>query len=247
MTDQSNLFNTSVDQPNPQGNPSPSTDALQDLLASIKNDQGQPKYKDVPTALDGLRHSQAFIEQLKAEKQAQEAELLRLKVELEKRAAVEDIVSKLSQNQSNTSTTPTETLTPAQIAELVQNQLLLKQSQDSKAENLRKVNDALVSRFGDKASEVLVAKAQELGMTVQELGELAQSKPQAVLAYFPTAQQTKPATAGINTSGFQASPASSEVPAPSKSLLSGATSKEQAAYMRQIRDEIYSKYGVTQP
>lgn len=248
MTDQSNLFTQNT---NPVVDQQPTApiqqDALQDLLASIKNDQGQPKYKDAHTALDALKHSQAFIDQLKNEKNQQEAELHRLKAELEKRQAVEEVVNRLSQNQSNAAQTNTEVLTPAQVAELVQNQLKADRLRSDKEQNLLRVNQTLTQRFGDKAAEVLKNKAQELGVTVQALGELAQQSPQAVLAYFPVTQQPTAPSAGINTSAFQNAPQSLDIPAPSKSMLSGASSKDQAAYMKEIREAIYKKYGVTQP
>lgn len=245
MTDQSNLFNQSNSPAvDPQQNPA--TDPLQDLLASIKNEQGVPKYKDVPTALSALQHSQAFIDQLKREKAEQDAKLAQLQAELEKRQAVEDVVNRLSQPSSNAATTNTEVLTPEQIAKLVQDQLQQATDLSQKEANLRKVNETLITRFGDKAGEVLKAKATELGMTVAELGELAQKTPQAVLAYFPATTKDTPQPSGLNTSGFQSSVNTTEIPNPSKSILSGASSKEQAAYMAQIKQAIYAKYGVTQ-
>ncbi|UCW44315.1 hypothetical protein, partial [Pseudomonas phage PPAY] len=33
---------------------------------------------------------------------------------------------------------------------------------------------------------------------------------------------------------------------PEKSLLKGATSKEQAEFMRRIREEVYAQHGITQ-
>lgn len=245
MTDQSNLFQP-TNSPAVDQQPNPATDPLQDLLASIKNEQGVPKYKDVPTALSALQHSQSFIDQLKREKAEQDAKLAQLQAELEKRQAVEDVVNRLSQPSSNAATTNTEVITPEQIAKIVQEQLQQTTAITQKEANLRKVNETLISRFGDKAGEVLKAKATELGMTVAELGELAQKTPQAVLAYFPVAQRDTPPSSGINTSGFQSTVVDTELPNPSKSILSGASSKEQAAFMAQIRQAIHAKYGVTQ-
>ena len=247
MTDQSNLFNQPSSNPVVDQQPNaPVQDPLKDLLASIHNEQGQPKYRDVPTALEGLRHAQGFIETLKAEKQALEAEHQRLRAELEKRQSVEDIVGRLANSQGNASTTNTESLTPEQIAELVKNQFVNIQTQTAKESNLKSVNDALVKRFGDKAGEVLKAKADELGVTVKRLGEIAQESPAAVLAYFPSTQQQSGPSPSLNTSAFQQAPVEQDIQAPSKSLLSGASSRDQAAYMKQIQEHIYRKYGVTQ-
>lgn len=246
MTDQSNLFNQPIPAVDQQQPTAPVQDPLQDLLASIKNEQGQPKYKDIPTALGALNHSQAFIDQLKAEKQQQEAELARLKAELDKRAAVEDVVSRLAQGTSNAGTTNTEVLTPEQIAAIVTKQLEADRMRTTQVTNLQTVNQTLIQRFGDKAGEVLSNKAKELGITVQQIGQLAEQSPQAVLAYFPVAQQQPATSSGLNTSAFQGAPSSTDIPAPSKSMLSGASSKDQAAYMAEIRKAIHDKYGVTQ-
>lgn len=247
MTDQSNLFNqntnTAVDQ---QQSLVPANDPLKDLLASIQNEQGQPKYRDIPSALDGLRHAQSFIETLKAEKQALEAEHQRLRDELVKRQSVEEIVGRIAPNQSNASTTNTESITPEQVAEMVKNQFVNIQTENTKKTNLQSVNDALVKRFGEKAGEVLKAKADELGITVKQLGDLAQQSPTAVLAYFPSAQPAPGNSPTLNTSAFQQAPVDRDIQAPSKSLLSGASSRDQAAYMKQIKEHIYKKYGVTQ-
>ena len=55
-----------------------SDNSFADLLGSIKNERGEPKYKDVQTALDALKHSQDFIPQLKIEKEQLEIKLANL-------------------------------------------------------------------------------------------------------------------------------------------------------------------------
>jgi hypothetical protein len=246
MTDQStNLFTSTPAVTDQQQQQAPVNDPLKDLLASIQNEQGQPKYRDIPSALDGLRHAQSFIETLKAEKQALEAEQLRMRSELEKRQSVEDIVGRLANSQGNASTTNTESITAEQVAEMVKNQFVNIQTETAKKTNLQTVNDTLVKRFGDKAGEVLKSKADELGITVKQLGDLAQQSPTAVLAYFPSLQQ-QGSSPSLNTTAFQQAPSEQDLQSPSKSLLSGASSREQAAYMKAIKEHIHKKYGVIQ-
>lgn len=253
MTDQSNLFESqqqeqskAVDQQQQQA---PNTDPLQDLLGSIRNEQGAPKYRDIPSALDGLKHSQDFIQTLKREKQELEDQFNRMKVELEKRSSVEDIVQRLASQNSDAGKTNTSGLSEQQIAEMVNNQLSKHQRVSVETQNLEAVNRTLIERFGERAGETLKAKADELGLTIQELGDLAKKTPKAVLAFFPQGsiqpqQQSK--DQGLNTSGFQGAPATPDVPRPSKSLLAGASSREQAEYMKAIKKHIYEKYGVTE-
>lgn len=251
MTDQSNLFNeqqeqkTAVDQQ--QQNQAPASDPLNDLLGSIKNEQGAPKYRDIPSALDGLKHSQDFIQTLKREKQELEDRYRAAQAELEKRSSVEDIVQRLASQNGDAGKTNTSGLSEQQIAELVASQLTQHQQVSIETQNLKSVNETLIQRFGEKAGETLKAKADELGLTVRELGELAKKTPKAVLAYFPEVQQQQQSQKqGLNTSGFQGTPVPQDIPAPSKSLLAGASSREQAEYMKAIKQHIYAKYGVTE-
>ena len=84
-------------------------------------------------------------------------------------------------------------------------------------------------------------------MSVEELGSMAATKPKAVLSWFVQAPQhtnTSVTTSSVNTSKFQQAQQES-VGRPVKSLLSGASSQEQIDYMRKIKAEVYSKYGIT--
>ena len=84
MSDQTSIFgNQNAPAPQDQNNggnsnpPTPSSnDQLANLLTGIKNERGEPKYKDVQTALEALRHSQEYIPTLKQEKEANDAKTL---------------------------------------------------------------------------------------------------------------------------------------------------------------------------
>ena len=121
---QENIFNSEQTTAPQQQAQQPSTQqpAFNDLLASITNEKGEPKYRDVPTAMDALKHSQAFIAQLKAEKDALAAEKALLASENEKLKTVEETVFKLtSQQQQQTTTSPV--ITEEVVASLVQDTL----------------------------------------------------------------------------------------------------------------------------
>src|SRR5690606_3151116 len=104
MSDQTNVF---AEQPEvnestkaPVNNQAPDANSqYADLLNTIKNEQGQPKYDSLPKALEALVHSQQYIPQLKTELQTREQELATLRAELEKRSTVEDVVSRLTAQQ----------------------------------------------------------------------------------------------------------------------------------------------------
>lgn len=95
---------------------------FEDKLKVIVNDQGQPKYKDIPAALDALKASQDHIKRLEDEAKAAQALTLLKAVANKARAdALEEIVNRLSNNSGK----PAEPATPVKEA------LLRKQSLSS--------------------------------------------------------------------------------------------------------------------
>lgn len=246
MTDQS-VFNESetsvtTDTTTIQTNP------FEDQLKGIVNEDGKQKYDSLPKALEGLKNSQEYIPQLKTELQSKEAENAALREQLARTEAVEDVVSRLSNQQA----VPTENTTQVQgLDENAVKGLFNQYTQDqqrsaAQASNENTVNSALVNLYGEKAGEIVANKAAELGTTVQALQETARVNPQLVLAAFG---QTKDQTSVTNGSVSipAVNPTDTGVTAPEKSLLAGATSKEQAAFMRQIRDEVWAENGITGP
>lgn len=261
MTDQSNVFDdkqipASTEDGAPAGDPSetktPSVeDVFADRLASIKNPEGKPKYDSVEKALEGLANAQDYIPQLKGELSQKEEEIANLRKELERMGNIEEVVSRLTADKSKDDA-PVDT--PPQGVGLDDEQLeaklaalLDKRTKASAAQaNQDAVNKALNEKYGDKAAEVVKQKAAEYGFTPKQLGELAAQSPKAVLQLFGQSEgnNPKPTTPGRNMSLGQ--PPQPELEKPTKSLLLGATSKEQAEYMRKIKEDVYRRHGITE-
>jgi hypothetical protein len=254
MTDQSsNVFNQEVKQPEAQ----PASNALSpdasyaDLLAMIKNEEGKQKYDSLPKALEGLVNAQQFIPQLKTELQQKEAELVELRSKLAQQASVEEVVSRLTAQaqQPKAQDTPSQAsgLDEQAVMNLVQQTLAQREQQSVSASNSAQVQSALVAKYGDKAGEMVAQRAAALGTTTQKLGELASQNPQLVLELFNTSASKgpTPTTTSVNTSGFNA-PVSNELKKPERSLLGGATAKQQTEYMRLIREKVYRDNGITE-
>jgi hypothetical protein len=252
MADQPNIFDASVTPTQEQQPPvqaTPSNADYADLLNGIKNESGAPKYDSVPKALEALAHSQQFIPQLKTDLQAKEAEIARLKEQLGQTQSVEEIVSRLTQQQQQAQVrdVPTQAggLDEAAVETLVQTLLNKTKQKEIAQSNEAKVQEALTAKYGDKVIEVLDSKAKELGTTRQELGALARQNPALVLTLFGTqaTNVVKPTTGSVNIpSSYQ--PERPQLARPEKSLLSGATSKDQAAFMRKIKEDVYAKHGI---
>ena len=245
MPPENSAFNNSTTpQETPVENQSPES-AFTNQLSMIKNENGEQKYDDVPKALDALAHSQNYIPQLKSEVNTKDAEIARLTEELSKRAAVGDVVDKLTAQQAQPESTPQVSgLSEQEVLNLVQNFSQQQSAQTQAIDNEKSVSDALFGKFGDKTQEVVSSKASELGMTVDALKELSQRSPQAALQLFQASGNVAPrATSG----SYNIAPATIRedglVP-PEKSLLRGASTKEQIAYLHKIRDQVYQKNNV---
>lgn len=252
MTDQLDL---SINTPTPAAAPAtpevpaqtaqPSNDALATLLSGITNESGEQKYKDVPTALEALRASQEFIPQLKNQTSDLSAENERLKAELAKRQTVEETIASL--NPQTPPAVEPEAAPPAAqglTAEDVEALLNQRAAASTAKSNLESVQNALTSRYGDKTNEAIEARAKELGMTTKALGTLAGSSPEAALALFGAAAPKSNETPSLNTASFQRAPETNELPAKTKNLMMGASTKDLAEEMRLIREHTYAKLDV---
>lgn len=255
MTDQS-VFNSST---NSQETPEqkPQTDNLfTDQLQAIKNEEGKPKYNSVEEALKGAQHAQEYIAQLKSEQAKRDEELNALRQELEKRQSVEEVVQKLtaSQEQDAQETPQSQGLDEQTLEKLISERLeqtlTAKQKQDAALANSSRVNQALLEQFGEAsaAQKAVQEKAQSMGITPERLGELASESPDLVLSLFNSSTKpssTAPAFAGGQRSSLNDEPKGQELERPSKSLLVGATSREQAEYMAKVKEHVYKRLGIT--
>lgn len=252
MTDQSSVFSeqAAATQPPAEQQQQAQPNAYEDLLKSIKNDQGLPKYATLEDALKALQHSQAYIPEAKSQLTQQQEEIAKLRQELEQRNSLEEVVSRLAtQNQPapKVDQPAGSGLDESAVMKLVQQQLEHNKALTSAAANQQQVEAALRAKYGEKAGEVVKQRAGELGLTPQALGELSSKSPQAVLALFNTQVPTgpKPTTSSVNihSTHQQGAPA---LERPTKSLLSGASTKDQVAYMQQVRDKVYRDNGINQ-
>lgn len=251
MSDQ-NVFDSNNPQATPAQEPTPNQDnVFADQLAAIKNEEGQPKYNSVEEALKGAAHGQEYISQLKQQLSTLQQEKESLTQELGKRESVEEVVQRLtaSKDEEPKETPPTPSLDEQTVEQLVTT-LLDKRSAASKAEdNFNTVQSKLIEKFGSAsdASSAIQAKAKELGMATEDLGNLAKEKPSLVLELFKTSekQSTPNPTSGGHKTTNDFVPKEEGLQSPEKSLLVGATAKEQREYMRKVKEDVYKRLGVT--
>lgn len=192
-------------------------DALTTLLAEIKNERGEQKYKDPLEGLNALKHSQEYISTLKEQNAARDRELAQLREQVTKFSGLEDTVRQLTQRKEPTET-PSQSFDEEKLAAVVAAQLQRANQEAQARANKEAVEQALTKQFGDKAKEVFYSKAQELGMAQEDMVTLASKSPQAVLTMLGVSEkvvhkQTTQAPAGtkVNTAALSVQPGSTYI------------------------------------
>lgn len=226
--------------------PAPAGNAYADLLSTIKNEAGAPKYDSVEKALEALKHAQDFIPTLKSELEKKDEELAALRVSKEKFDNLEAVVQRLTANPPNVEEIPPATrgLDEQAVSNLVKKTLAETEMTRKAMENLDKVQKALTEKFKDKAQEAIRQRAEELGVTPADLGELAKKSPALALQLFNTKLGNTPSvTTGSVTSSLQPTKEPPVGP-PERSILSGASSAELRDYFSRVKSEVYKKHGI---
>lgn len=221
-------------------------DNFNDLLKNIKNENGEQKYKSIEDALVALDHSQKYIPELKSQLTGTQQQLEEMRNEMNKFSGIDETVQRLlAQQQSSADTPPvTSGLDEQAVMKLVQASLQQNKQLEQTEANLRKVNDSLLSKYGDKTVEVLDAKAAELHTTRQALGELSKQNPDLVLALFnaPAHKEPNPTVSTLRTPPNKAT--EEGLRKPDKRLLAGVSDKVRAERLEEIRQHFHKKYGV---
>ena len=187
-TDNVDLF-ANVEAP-----PAPIEDTLAELVGPGK------KYADTETALKALVHSQRHIEKLEQNNSD-------LRSELNTRLTLEDFVTKVSSKTNGTVTPqhveePGDDVPAANSALTVDKVLELVRAEDAKkqrAANAALVKSELVKKYGNDYVNSLRAKAEQLGLTSEDINEMSQTKPKALLALLGDNRQDQSQTAPPRT------------------------------------------------
>lgn len=164
-------------------------DPIATLLSAIKNERGEPKYATVEAALEGLRNAQEFIPTLRTQLSAKEQEVERLRVEAERAAELERTIEALTSQRNQDQGTPAPAFDENKLAELVNRTLSQREQQQKAQTNIQSVVETLRQSFGADAETKFYGKAEQLGMTKEEMNALAARSPAAVLAMLGVNQQ----------------------------------------------------------
>lgn len=162
--------------------------ATDDKLAALIG-EGK-KYANEAEALKALVFSQDHISHL-------EGEMAGLRSDLDKRLGAEEILTQLNADKGTTledkgdSSTVSEKnngLTEEDIFKAVNKMKV----QDVAKANKQEANDYVASTFGDKGKEIVTSRANDLGMSMEQLQGIAENSPAAFKALI-TGTQAKEA------------------------------------------------------
>lgn len=161
-----------------EANQAPAAEGTPDILASIVNADGVQKYSSTEEALKALLHSQEHIAKIEQDNASLKEQAARAK-------AAEDILEKLSAKSAPSAPPAAPVLDDARIAEVVQAQLTAKEKADLVKKNQAETKAALIAEYGeDKYAEVFKRKAQEIGVSVDFLNDVAAKSSKAALDLF---------------------------------------------------------------
>ena len=198
----SNVFDQTVDN-----DPKNTNDQQPGLFDQMVGDG--KKFQDANALAKAKQDSDQFINHL-------QGELAELREELNKtdnaeknldtlRQEISALKERLEQKSSEPSQNTTGALTAEEIKEVVKSTITEKERNNTRDKNISDANSLVEQHYGslDKAREAVATRAQELGMTVKDLEDVASKSPSAfakMVVDTPTGDSTSaPIKGDINT------------------------------------------------
>ena len=222
MSDQDLFDENKVETPadgDPTKTPTATPDnSAEDLLKSIVNDDGQPKYGSTEEALKGAAAAQAHIRKL-------EAEMKTLREQGNATEKLDELMEAVKESKgSGQGDENTSTMKPEDVLHVVKDYLSDVKAAEARDTNIKSVTNHFRTKYGKEASEKLYGKAEDLGFSKGGINKLIANNPDAVLKVLgedkPSARSTDPVTSGgsVNPAQF-----SGQAPAKPETIM-GPTS-----------------------
>lgn len=209
MTDQS-IFDQQQGTPAPAAQPAAAPQAAPQVQAQVPtyeaqlqmivNESGEQKYKNVEEALKGSAHAQAHIATL-TQKVAE------LEQEASKATTLDSVMEAMNKSTTPEQSTPPAPagLDPSQLAEQFKNFYNTAEQEKIAVANEQAFSRDLMSAYGDKAVDTMATKAQELGVDLNVVRDMARKSPLAakkLLGLENHAASTAPLQSSINTAAL---------------------------------------------
>lgn len=184
------IFSAPKPDPATTSTPNPTEIEIDALVGEGK------KYASVNELAKAKLHADQFIDQLKSE-------LSELRGDLNTRVRLEEVLDRLTSRQTNTDDNTDDDLdfsrqqypssqpevNPDVISQLVDDRITKIERERTTNQNKKEAINALRNAFGDDYVERLKSRADELGMTREELNEIAGKSPSAFMAMMGAQRQ----------------------------------------------------------
>ncbi len=186
----------------PEDNSQTQTSNYTDLLAGIKNENGEQKFKTIEDLANGYSASQSFISTLKTEKSSVET----LNAELSGKVKSQDELTELLNTAKPKEDIAEVPQIPASITlDDVAGYLEQRDAQSVVDDNVRSVKAAMQEAYGADASSKLLELSEAAGLDKGSAQSLAQSSPQALLKLLGVKgeKEVQSVNASVNTHSFE--------------------------------------------
>lgn len=157
----------------------PAKNYLEELVGDGK------KFKTAEELARGKAEADAFIERLKREQEA-------LRNELNTKLTLEQYIDKMAGTGITNTPPPNEPngnqgenlqgLKPEDVERLIDQRVSQREAERIQTENLRTVKEQLTQQFGPDFSTKLKSIGQDIGMSEQDMTDMARTRPKALLA-----------------------------------------------------------------
>jgi hypothetical protein len=192
------------------------------------------KFTDPEALAKGKYEADKFVKNL----ERQNAEL---REDLEKTAKLDELMELVrKQNESvvqpvttpvvDPSDTSSDQMTPEALKALVEKHVTERETAAKQEKNIAEANRMMEEKFGDTAGRVLVSRAAEVGMAVDDVKQLASQNPKAFAKLMGLDGDNKTPTGGLVGGTVR-----------SESVVSNATARN-AAYYKKLRKENKGAY-----
>ena len=170
------------------------------VFDDISKETGK-NYTDKDAVVNAIKEKDSFIEKLKEENRETRELVDTLATKVDESVNAQKVLEELTNRPKSADATPAQPVDTDTITNLFDELYSSKTKEVTTKSNLAEVNAKLTEAYGDKASETLKAKAVSLGLSPEEVKDLASKSPQSALTLLGLAGGAKqvdatPAPAG---------------------------------------------------
>jgi hypothetical protein len=192
--------------PNPDAN-TDDANTVDQLLASIVNENGEQKYSTPEDALKGAAHAQKHIKAI-------ESELAELKNKGNASDKLDELLEAVkSKGSGKDDETNVSAMKPEDVLGIVKDYFSDAKAAETRENNISTVTKVFRDRYGKDASENLYTKANDLGFSKEEINSMIANNPNAALKVLGEAAPKTPkgkdpvtSLGSVDTSQFQGHP-----------------------------------------